>query len=614
MEENKNSEEIDVFEADGAKAYARLTKEDQEQEKDDFDFEGVVETPNSLPNSIQKTAIRPQRRLPSISVTEDLPGSPIDVVQNGLAARSSISSSSLRSSLVSEQRKNLTDQALLVYGPPGGTKSSLVRRLVAEMPAVFTRVVSHTTRQQLASETNGKDYYFVSREEFKELVEKSELLEHTQVTQVKHRDIETNRYTKASTEHIDEEEISEENSFGTTERALLEARRVGSPCVVMVLDLEGAKHWLNEKEKDKIDVKLHFVFVRNVRSFCHPLDLFHSKVIVDNDLEEAFVSLKSAATVNAVKYEDESPKAKMLAAQAEWSAVETIQPGKTGSVDPVLKTRLVTFSELLNYFQTIDLSHQMENIRPVLRRSGLSAIAHTLFAPKLSKSLHKERNLVFAMALYGFNNSQLLHIRVLQTIYRKLAGANLDCARFGNHWQVIGFQGTDPATDLRGTGFLGLVHLIYLVMDPQRLKLTLEIFRLSQDKIQNFPFCALSINVTRIALQSLREGVLTRECNKRQEVLGVLNEFYAATLYHLYFIWRHQKKTITDTGFVLRDVESWVKKNPKKVVQNLSKFLAAKQSANKVVSSQTEDHEDDDLHFSKIGDINPTAIDGGVEA
>lgn len=29
-----------------------------------------------------------------------------------------------------------------------------------------------------------------------------------------------------------------------------------------------------------------------------------------------------------------------------------------GSVNPVQKTRLVTFSELLNYFQTVDLSQQ----------------------------------------------------------------------------------------------------------------------------------------------------------------------------------------------------------------------------------------------------------------
>ena len=30
--------------------------------------------------------------------------------------------------------------------------------------------------------------------------------------------------------------------------------------------------------------------------------------------------------------------------------------------------------------------------------------------------------------------------------------------RFGEHWNEIGFQGRDPATDLRSTGILSLIH------------------------------------------------------------------------------------------------------------------------------------------------------------
>lgn len=31
----------------------------------------------------------------------------------------------------------------------------------------------------------------------------------------------------------------------------------------------------------------------------------------------------------------------------------------------------------------------------------------------------------------------------------------------GEHWKVLGFQGTNPATDFRGMGLLGLLNLIY---------------------------------------------------------------------------------------------------------------------------------------------------------
>lgn len=39
------------------------------------------------------------------------------------------------------------------------------------------------------------------------------------------------------------------------------------------------------------------------------------------------------------------------------------------------------------------------------------------------------------------DNSQAVHMRVLQTIYKRLIGSRLDCPRFGAHWENIGFQG-----------------------------------------------------------------------------------------------------------------------------------------------------------------------------
>jgi hypothetical protein len=43
-----------------------------------------------------------------------------------------------------------------------------------------------------------------------------------------------------------------------------------------------------------------------------------------------------------------------------------------------------------------------------------------------------------------------------------VAGASQPVPRFGQHWGAVGFQGDDPATDLRGVGMLGLLQLLYL--------------------------------------------------------------------------------------------------------------------------------------------------------
>lgn len=48
---------------------------------------------------------------------------------------------------------------------------------------------------------------------------------------------------------------------------------------------------------------------------------------------------------------------------------------------------------------------------------------------------------VWWVLLGQVDNSQTVHMRVLQTIYKRLIGSRLDCPRYGTHWENIGFQG-----------------------------------------------------------------------------------------------------------------------------------------------------------------------------
>lgn len=51
---------------------------------------------------------------------------------------------------------------------------------------------------------------------------------------------------------------------------------------------------------------------------------------------------------------------------------------------------------------------------------------------------------------------------------------------------------------------------LYLVTDSRTHGLALDIYKLSQHETQNFPFAVMSINITRIALQTLREEKLNK--------------------------------------------------------------------------------------------------------
>lgn len=272
-----------------------------------------------------------------------------------------------------------------------------------------------------------------------------------------------------------------------------------------------------------------------------------------------------------------SPPTTLEQAQMEWDLVETVQPGngQTASRSP-----LITFQDAIRHCQTASyLEQHMSHIKPTIKHRGMAAVMHKLFGPPgMKNSLHSERDLIFSLALCMFKNDEPVHNYVLQTIYKKLTGTKLDCPRFGNHWELIGFQGLDPSTDLRGCGFLGLLTTLYLVTEHRVHGLALEIYKLSQHETQNFPFAIMSINITRIALQTLREGKLNKECNRRDQVFAVFVEFFVGIYHHVFQIWKHQHKTINDSGFVLREAEKLAKKRPRELLGNLERFLSNRQS------------------------------------
>ena len=68
---------------------------------------------------------------------------------------------------------------IVVSGPSGAGKSTILRDVLARTGANFS--VSATTRQPREGEVEGKDYCFVSRERFEEMIERGELLEWAEV-------------------------------------------------------------------------------------------------------------------------------------------------------------------------------------------------------------------------------------------------------------------------------------------------------------------------------------------------------------------------------------------------------------------------------------------------
>ncbi len=111
---------------------------------------------------------------------------------------------------MSEEKRN---RPLVVCGPSGVGKGTIIKMIVNKFPNNFILAVSCTTRSPREGEKNGKHYNFINREKFKQKISEGEFLEYAKVHQ---------------------------NLYGTTFKAVEDAMSTGKVCI-LDMDSQGVK-------------------------------------------------------------------------------------------------------------------------------------------------------------------------------------------------------------------------------------------------------------------------------------------------------------------------------------------------------------------------------------
>eukprot|EP01029_Cantina_marsupialis_P007253 TRINITY_DN17_c0_g1_i2.p1 TRINITY_DN17_c0_g1~~TRINITY_DN17_c0_g1_i2.p1 ORF type:complete len:803 (+),score=309.87 TRINITY_DN17_c0_g1_i2:169-2577(+) len=214
-----------------------------------------------------------------------------------------------------------------------------------------------------------------------------------------------------------------------------------------------------------------------------------------------------------------------------------------------------------------DVEHQI-----VVER--LDASACGCFGRKKSKLFRIDggdsyRKFAFCLAKRSLVDANETHMRIFQTMHKKLTGGEHDVPRFSSAWQSIGFQGSNPATDLRAVGMFGPLQVLSFIESYHTLAIKLH--QLSQDDVQNFPFVVSLFNISLLTLQMLRDGTLFPVLNKMGDVFKGLNKFFAAMVYRLYIDWKRNGCTVTDFHFLMKEIEGDARKKPNALLTALDK-------------------------------------------
>lgn len=175
---------------------------------------------------------------------------------------------------------------IVILGPSGTGKSTLLKKLFAEYPGKFGFSVSNTTRKPREGEVDGKDYNFTSVETFKKMIDENAFIEWAQFSG---------------------------NYYGTSIAAVKAVAEQGKQCLLDI-DMQGVKLvkktdlnarflFIAPPLLDELEIRLKGRGTESPESLAARLNAAsaemqyadtgaHDKIIINNDLDKAYAEFK----------------------------------------------------------------------------------------------------------------------------------------------------------------------------------------------------------------------------------------------------------------------------------------------------------------------------------
>ena len=182
---------------------------------------------------------------------------------------------------------------VILASPSGAGKTTLVNLISQKKDFIIS--VSHTTRKPRSNEIDGKDYFFVSGEEFENLIKNNEFLEYAKVFN---------------------------NLYGTSKKSVLENLKKGNN-VIFDIDWQGTNQIISQKLKNRLltffilppsreelfkrlsnrDMKDKLIAEERMKQF--DKDVLHWKdydyVIINNNLEVCYKQISEYIDCEIIK-------------------------------------------------------------------------------------------------------------------------------------------------------------------------------------------------------------------------------------------------------------------------------------------------------------------------
>src|SRR6266478_3131100 len=162
----------------------------------------------------------------------------------------------------------------VLSSPSGAGKTTLSRLLIERMPGLRMSV-SVTTRAKRPGEVEGKDYLFVDKARFEEMVKRHELLEWATVF---------------------------DNRYGTP-RAPVEAALSAGQDVLFDIDWQGTQQLREKARADVVSVFILPPSAADLEKRLHSRAQEYDYIVINHDIDEAFAEVQSILKAERLRRE-----------------------------------------------------------------------------------------------------------------------------------------------------------------------------------------------------------------------------------------------------------------------------------------------------------------------
>jgi hypothetical protein len=236
----------------------------------------------------------------------------------------------------------------------------------------------------------------------------------------------------------------------------------------------------------------------------------------------ASLDLPSPPAAGQAAPSDESQQQPLISSRAvdDWDIVSKLheeqqakQHHHDGEQQQKLCRPIIRFQEAYTLLRDDEASWRchlkdVKRISSHVKTSGFAGLLWSCFHFDIVESSadYDDRDFVLALNFVALDHSNETHCRIITSIFRKLTKAkreDADPPTRGPMWADLGFQGSDPGTDLRSTGMFGLLQILYVLEYFPVLAGTM--YAVSTSPVREFPFALVAFNFSGVVMDVLKE-------------------------------------------------------------------------------------------------------------